>query len=178
MIHSNARLFWRTRPLHFIEVVSCLCTLAVTVSCSSGNAPVNPAPHTSAQVTGTTSSSNAHEPVNVAPKEDEIVKVTCKQMVPAAGPNAFALDHLKFNMTKQLLWTDKYGDNSAAPKMPLRIHVSPSQATWKIDAYETADGRHIFETHTYDRGKLLLMCPANPFTGAYTEQCSTDKVAK
>jgi hypothetical protein len=96
-------------------------------------------------------------------------------MIPAAGPDAYALDHLKFNLTKGLLWTDKYGNNSAAPTMPLHVEVSPSQVTWKIDAYRKADGTHVFENHSFDREKLVLSCPGDPFGEAYTEQGTVDK---
>jgi len=156
----------------------CCCSLLFTLGCQGSNPPVSPTPKAAAQAAEPSGANGTTAKANVLPSGDELVNVTCKQMVPSGGPAAYALDHLKFNMTKQLLWTDKYGNNAAAPKMPLHIHVSPSQARWEIDAYETKEGRHVFETHSFDRAKLQLGIPGDPFGSAYTEQCSMDKPKK
>jgi hypothetical protein len=114
---------------------------------------------------------------NAVASDDE-VKVTCKQMVPSAGPAAYALEHFTFNMTKQLLWTDKFGTNDAAPKMPLHTRVSPSQVTWTVAAGNKANGDVIYDTFSFDRLKLVLIAPKDPFSSGYTEQCSLDKPTK
>lgn len=114
----------------------------------------------------------------VASNDEVVVKVTCKQMVPSAGPAAYALEHFTFNMTKQLLWTDKFGTNAAAPKMPLRLHVSPSEATWTVQGGKNADGTPFYDTFSFDRAKLVLKAPKDAFSGGYTEQCSMDKPKK
>jgi hypothetical protein len=157
----------------------CCCLLSLTVGCQGGNPPASAAPKAASQTAEPSAASGAAAKAAAPPTGDELVSVTCKQMVPSGGPAAYSLDHLKFNMTKQLLWTDKYGNNAAAPKMPLHVHVSPSQATWQIDAYRDEKGRHVFETHSFDRAKLQLELPEDPFFGGNTtEQCTLDAIKK
>jgi hypothetical protein len=150
--------------------------LISTTGCGKGSSPDPKATQTTPTALPSASVQSSPEAKsNPVAAVDEILNVTCKHMIPAAGPDAYVLDHLKFNLTKGLLWTEKYGNNSAAPTMPLHVDVSPSQVTWKIDAYTEADGTHVYETHSFDRKTLVLSCPGGPFGGAYTEQGTVDK---
>jgi len=118
MILCGAPHFGRHRRHYAFCVLLCCCTMTFAIGCQGGNPPASPAPKVGAQAAEPNGVNGIVAKATTLPTGDELLCVTCKQMVPSGGPAAYVLEHLKFNMTKQLLWTDKYGAPKKAAKHP------------------------------------------------------------